>query len=72
MTDISYASIKLITRCLLEWQLQTMIRPNESTKAQCSEIYLETQLWAIPAEPMKFRLEHKVPLTPQTIEILAQ
>jgi integrase len=72
MSDISYASIKLVTRCLLEWQLHTMTRPSESAKAKWSEIDLENQLWTIPAERMKMRLEHKVPLTSQTIEILAR
>ncbi len=72
MSDISYASIKLVTRCLLEWQLHTMTRPSESAKAQWSEIDFENKLWIIPAERMKMRLEHKVPLTPQTIEILTR
>jgi integrase len=72
MSDISYASIKLVTRCLLEWQLHTMTRPSESAKAQWSEIDLENRLWVIPAERMKMRLEHKVPLSPQAIEILAR
>ena len=72
MSDISYASIKLVTRCLLEWQLHTMTRPSESAKAQWSEIDFENNLWTIPAERMKMRLEHKVPLTPQTIEILTR
>ena len=72
MSDISYASIKLVTRCLLEWQLHTMTRPSESAKAKWSEIDFDNNLWIIPAERMKMRLEHKVPLTPQTIEILAR
>jgi len=72
MNDISYASIKLVTRCLIEWQLHTMTRPSESDKAQWSEIDFENKLWTIPAERMKIRLEHKVPLTTQTIQILAR
>ena len=72
MNDLSYASIKLVTRCLIEWQLHTMTRPSESAKAKWSEIDLENKLWTIPAERMKMRLEHKVPLTPQTIDILAR
>ncbi|WP_114327316.1 integrase domain-containing protein [Candidatus Colwellia aromaticivorans] len=72
MSDISYASIKLVTRCLLEWQLHTMTRPSESAKAEWSEIDLENKLWVIPAERMKMRLEHKVPLSPQAIEILVR
>ncbi len=70
MKDISYASIKITTRCLIEWQLHTMTRPSESAKAEWSEIDLENKLWIIPAERMKMRLEHKVPLSPQAIEIL--
>lgn len=70
MKDISYASIMLTTRCLIEWQLHTMTRPSESAKAEWAEIDLDNKLWTIPAERMKMRLEHKVPLTPQTIEIL--
>jgi len=70
MKDISYASIRLVTRCLIEWQLHTMTRPSESAKALWSEIDLENKLWVIPAERMKMRLEHKVPLSPQAIEIL--
>lgn len=72
MKDISYASIKLGTRCLIEWQLHTMTRPSESAKAQWSEIDFENKLWVIPAERMKMRLEHKVPLSPQAIEILTR
>jgi integrase len=70
MKDISYASIKIVTRCLIEWQLHTMTRPSESAKAEWSEIDLENKLWVIPAERMKMRLEHKVPLTEQAIDIL--
>jgi len=72
MKDIGYASIRLVTRCLIEWQLHTMTRPSESAKAQWSEIDFENKLWTIPAERMKMRLEHKVPLSPQAIEILAR
>ena len=70
MKDISYASIRLVTRCLIEWQLHTMTRPSESAKAEWSEIDFENKLWIIPAERMKMRLEHKVPLSPQALEIL--
>ncbi len=72
MSDISYASIRLVTRCLIEWQLHTMSRPIESAKAQWCEIDFENKLWVVPAERMKMRLEHKVPLSPQALEILSR
>ncbi|CCQ12451.1 Phage integrase [Pseudoalteromonas luteoviolacea B = ATCC 29581] len=70
MKDISYASIKLVTRLLIEWQLHTMVRPSEAAGAKWSEIDLDNKLWTIPAERMKKKREHVVPLTDQTIEIL--
>jgi len=70
LKDLSYASIRLVTRCLIEWQLHTMTRPSESAKAEWAEIDLENKVWVIPAERMKMRLEHKVPLSPQALEIL--
>jgi integrase len=72
MKDISYASIRLVTRFLIEWQLHTMSRPSESAKAEWSEIDFKNKLWIIPAERMKMRLEHKVPLSPQALEILSR
>jgi integrase len=70
MKAISYASIKMVTRCLIEWQLHTMVRPSEAAGAKWSEIDLENNLWIIPAERMKKAREHTVPLTEQSLEIL--
>jgi len=70
MKAISYASIKIVTRCLIEWQLHTMVRPSEAAGAKWSEIDLENSLWIIPAERMKKAREHTVPLTEQSLEIL--
>lgn len=70
MKDISYASIKLVTRFLIEWQLHTMVRPSEAAGAKWSEIDLGNKVWIIPAERMKKKREHLVPLTDQTLEIL--
>ncbi|KXJ54002.1 MAG: integrase [Colwellia sp. Phe_37] len=70
LKTLSYASIKLVTRCLIEWQLHTMVRPSEAAGAKWSEIDFENNLWIIPAERMKKAREHTVPLTEQSIEIL--
>jgi integrase len=70
MKAINYASIKLVTRCLIEWQLHTMVRPKEAAGAKWSEIDFEHELWVIPAERMKMKVEHTVPLTPQVLAIL--
>jgi integrase len=70
LKDLQYASIKLVTRLLIEWQLHTMVRPKEAAAATWSEIDLDQKLWTIPPERMKKGREHIVPLTAQAIEIL--
>jgi len=65
------ASIKLATRCLIEWQLHTMVRPGEAAGANWDEIDSENALWNIPlAERMKKSKPHSIPLTPQTLALL--
>lgn len=70
MKTLSIASIKLTTRCLIEWQLQTMVRPNEAAGTRWDEIDFENSLWVIPAERMKKKKSHTVPLSPQCINLL--
>jgi len=67
---LNYASIKIITRCLIEWQLHTMTRPSETAGARWDEIDKEKLLWNIPAERMKKARPHTVPLTKQTVALL--
>jgi len=67
---IATANIKKVTRYLILWQMHTMTRPAETALAQWSEIDLENNLWVIPAERMKTGINHQVPLTNETVEIL--
>lgn len=53
---------------LLMWL--TLCRPNEVIGARWCEINLDTAIWLIPAERMKKRQEHKVPLPHQAVELL--
>lgn len=70
MNSIANASIKRTTRCLIEWQLQTMTRPSEAAGTKWEEINLKTGLWSIPAERMKKKRPHTIPLTPQALALL--
>lgn len=70
LSTMMHASITRPTKCLFEFQLHTMVRPSEAVTARWEEINLEEKLWIIPAEKMKMRKEHLVPLTPQVIAIL--
>ncbi|KAB2113562.1 integrase domain-containing protein [Vibrio alginolyticus] len=70
MEAIANASIKRTTRCLIEWQLHTMTRPSETSGARWEEIDRDESVWTIPAERMKKRKEHRIPLTEHMLELL--
>jgi integrase len=50
--------------------LLTLVRSTEALRARWSEIDLEKAEWRIPAERMKKRRQHTVPLPKQAIELL--
>lgn len=58
------------TRRAIELSLLTFVRPGELRKSTWDEIDFGDKLWIIPAERMKMRREHIVPLSKQAIEIL--
>ncbi|WP_261926550.1 tyrosine-type recombinase/integrase, partial [Vibrio aestuarianus] len=69
---IQSSNTKIVTRCLIMWQLHTMGRPGEAARARWSEVDLENRVWVIPSDTMKMKKEHLVPLTDQMIEILEE
>jgi len=78
MKAITRASIKMVTKCLIEWQLHTMVRPSEAATAEWVDIDFDNKVWVIPASKMK-KTEaarkksdepHLVPLTEQTLALL--
>jgi integrase len=56
----------------LELAILTVKRTDEVIGARWSEIDLEGRLWVIPAERMKTRREHRLPLSEPAVAILAQ
>lgn len=70
MRSLVMSNLSVSTRCLIEWQLLTLVRPSEASGAQWVEIDLDSKLWTIPAERMKAKREHIIPLSPQALEIL--
>ena len=70
MNTLSFASIKITTRCLIEWQLHTMVRSSEAAGTLWGEIDFDNALWSIPADRMKKKKPHRVPLSPQCLELL--
>ncbi|MBW3339791.1 integrase domain-containing protein [Klebsiella pneumoniae] len=70
MRSLVMSNLSVATRCLIEWQLLTLVRPSEASGARWAEIDLDAKLWTIPAERMKAKREHIVPLSPQALDII--
>lgn len=70
MRSLILSNLSVTTRCLIEWQLLTLVRPSEASGARWIEIDLDEKLWTIPAERMKAKREHIVPLSSQAMNIL--
>ncbi len=60
------------TRRAIMLSMLTFVRPNELRNARWDEIDLDAKEWVIPAEKMKMRRVHIVPLSRQAIEILKE
>ena len=70
MRSLVMSNLSVSTRCLIEWQLLTLVRPSEASGVRWAEIDLDAKLWTIPAERMKAKREHIVPQSPQALENL--
>ncbi|MET0248424.1 MAG: integrase arm-type DNA-binding domain-containing protein [Sphingobium sp.] len=57
-------------RLALEFVILTAARSQEVRLATWSEIDLGTGLWTVPADHMKMRIEHVVPLSPNALAVL--
>jgi integrase len=62
---------KHVTRLALKLIAMTFVRTGELIGARWSEFDLEAARWDIPAERMKMRTPHIVPLSTQALEVLA-
>ena len=60
------------TRLALNLLILTFLRPGELRGARWEEFDLENQLWRVPAERMKMRVEHLVPLSCQALALLEE
>lgn len=72
MLETNDARLFKQTKLAIKLILLTFVRTSELIQATWSEFDLERAQWVIPAERMKMRIEHRVPLSRQTISILKQ
>ncbi|WP_198244532.1 tyrosine-type recombinase/integrase [methane-oxidizing endosymbiont of Gigantopelta aegis] len=61
-----------ISKCAMRLAPLVFVRPGELRQAEWSEIDLDNAEWKIPAEKMKMRQVHIVPLSRQAIAILEE
>jgi integrase len=61
-----------VTKCALRLAPLFFVRPGELRKAEWSEIDLDKAEWNIPAERMKMREPHLVPLSTQAVQLLRE
>jgi integrase len=61
-----------VTKLAMQISPHVFVRPGELRHADWSEVDLEAGLWTIPAEKMKMRRVHHVPLSRQSIELFRE
>ncbi|WP_428558881.1 MAG: tyrosine-type recombinase/integrase [Solidesulfovibrio sp. DCME] len=62
----------LVVLCALRLASMTFVRPGELRKAEWTEFNLEGAEWRIPAERMKMKEQHIVPLSRQALAVLGE
>ena len=63
---------QFVTKCALRIAPLVFVRPGELRKAEWAEFDLDKAEWNIPAERMKMREPHLVPLSAQAVAILLE
>ena len=61
-----------VTKCALRLAPLVFVRPGELRQAEWAEFDLDAAQWNLPAEKMKMREPHLVPLAPQAVAILRE
>lgn len=59
-----------VSRSLLEFIILTAARSGEARAMKWDEVDLASRVWTVPAERMKARVVHRVPLSTRVVEIL--
>jgi integrase len=72
MRDIAGYQGMFPTKCALRLAPLVFVRPGELRHAEWAEIDFEKSEWRIPAEKMKMRAVHIVPLSTQAVAILKE
>jgi integrase len=63
---------KDVTRMALRLSPHVLLRPGELRQAEWTDIDIDEAIWSIPADRMKMRRPHRVPLSRQVLEMLTE
>ena len=72
LTSLDDCGANRETRIALELVILMVTRKSEVTGARWSEFDLDAAAWTVPAERMKARREHWVPLSPAAVDLLRE
>ena len=72
LAQVRESSADPVTRLSFEFLVLTASRSGEVRKSTWSEIDLGSSTWTVPANRMKARRDHRVPLSVRCLEILAE
>lgn len=70
LTDLQGSEANSLTKLALELIILTACRSGEARLAKWEEIDLDAAEWTIPAERMKAKRVHRVPLSARAVEVL--
>lgn len=70
MRSLVMSNLYIPTRCLIKWQLLTLVLRSETSDTRWAELEFDAKLWTIPTERMKAKRENIVPLSPQALYVL--
>ena len=71
LSDLQATAFPPVFKLVVPFIVLTAVRLTEATGARWSEFDLEAKLWTIPSGRMKKRKLHRVPVSKQVLEILA-
>ena len=72
LRDLRTVEAGASARLAFEFTILTTARTSEVIEAQWAEIDLKKKTWTIPAQRMKAKREHRVPLSPRCVAILKE
>jgi integrase len=74
LTDMAATEkgLEMKTRIAMRLMLHTFVRTNEIIASPWSEVDLDRAIWIIPAERMKMRRDHVVPLSRQAVALFRE